>query len=315
MEVIRVSAEEYKSLVPDRRVFFNEPEFTELNRDKAEEVHYLIFVRERSARFALIAGRIGRELRAPFSAPYSYPVAIIDESKQETIDAALEAFEAYCLAQGIESVRFIFPPLFYDEHLLSGWVSAFYRKQYEVSNLDLSYALDLKRLNVPLEPYGEMITQKGRKALRKALKSELEIIRCETEEDYREAYRIIQIGHEYKGFPVKLSFEQLSDTLKLVGHDAFIVKKDGVGIVAEYLYRVTDSIVQGIYTGTHPDYMDCNGMNLLTYHTIRYYGDRGYRYLDKATATEDSVPNYGLCNFKESVGCKRSLKYSFQKEL
>ncbi len=311
----RVSAEEYKTLVPRREVFFNEPVFTELNRNKVDEIYYLIIMREESARFALIAGRVGAEMRTPFSAPYSYPVAIIDESKQETIDAALDTFEQYCTEQGVQSIRFIFPPLFYNEHLLSGWVSAFYRNGYMIQNLDVNYALNLQKLNVDEESYGQLITQKGRKGLRRAERAGLEIVRCETDEDYRSAYDIIQIGHESKGFPVKLSFEQLMETLKLVEHDAFIVRKDGIGIVAEVLYRINDRIVQGIYTGTHPDYMNCNGMNLLTYYTIRYYGDQGYRILDKAIATEDSIPNYGLCNFKESVGCERSIKYTFRKQL
>jgi len=311
----RVEPDEYKTLVPNRAVFFNEPDFTELNKDKVDEVYYLILMRENSARFGLIAGRVGTEMRTPFSAPYSYPVTIIAESKQEAIDAALEVFEEYCVEQGIESIRFIFPPLFYDAHLLSGWVSAFYRKKYVLLNLDINYALNLEKLNVDEETYGNLITQKGRKGLRRAERSGLEICKCESEEDYKAAYEIIQIGHESKGFPVKMSFEQLMSTLKLVEHDAFIVKKDGVGIVGEVLYRINDEIVQGIYTGTHPDYMNCNGMNLLTWHTIKYYGDLGYKVLDKAIATEESIPNYGLCNCKESVGCERSLKYTFRKEI
>lgn len=310
-----VSAEEYKSIVPDKRVFFNEPDFTELNRDKVDEVYYLIFMRENSARFGLIAGRRGNEMRTPFSAPYSYPVAIINESKQETIDVALEVFEDYCANIGIQSIRFIFPPLFYDEHQLSGWVSALYRTGYCFENIDLSFSLNLRKLNTDEETYGKLITEKGRKGLRKARKSGLEIVRCESEEEYHEAYRIVQIGHEAKGFPTHLSFEQLMSTLNIVGHDAFIVRKGNVGIVSEFLYRVNDRIVQGIYTGTHPDYMDCNGMNLLTYYTISFYAERGFEILDKATAGKDSEPNYGLCNFKESVGCERSLKYTFRKEL
>ena len=310
----RVNADEYKSLVPDRRVFFNEPDFVELNKDKVDEVYYLVFMRENSARFGLIAGRSGDEMRTPFSAPYSYPVAIINESKQEAIDMALSVYDEYCIGLGIKSVAFVLPPLFYDEHLLSGWVSALYRKNYHIESLDLNFSLDLKRLNLDEESYGKLITQKGRKGLRRARKSGLEIVRCETEDDYREAYEIIQIGHDAKGFPVHMSYEQLSDTLKLVDHDAFIVRKDGIGIVAEYLYKINDRIVQGIYTGTHPDYMECNGMNLLTYYTIGYYGNKGFEILDKATAGKNSEPNYGLCNFKESVGCERSLKYSFRKD-
>lgn len=313
--VKRVSAEEYKLFVPDRAVFFNEPVFTELNRNKVDDIYYLVLMRENSARFGLITGRAGTEARTPFSAPYSYPVAIINDSKMETIDAALETFEAYCAGQGIDSIRFIFPPLFYDEHLLSGWVNAFYRNHYKVLNLDINYALDLERLNVDQDTYGQMITPKGRKGLRRAEKSGLEIFRCESEEEYKEAYKIIQVGHESKGFPVKMSFDQLMDTFKLVDHDVFIVRKGNIGIVAEVLYKINNRIVQGIYTGTHPDYMNCNGMNLLTYYTIGYYGNKGYKILDKAISTEDSEPNYGLCNFKESVGCERSLKYSFFKSL
>ncbi|MBO5474026.1 MAG: hypothetical protein J6A08_09610 [Lachnospiraceae bacterium] len=313
--VKRVTAQEYEEFVPDRRNFFNEPRFTELNKYKVDDIYYVVLMRGESARFGLIIGKSGNEAKCPFSAPYSYPVAIINESKQESIDAALAILEQYLFAEGIRDIRYVFPPLFYDEHLLSGWISAFYRSGYTVANLDLSYALNLDKLNVEEEAYGNMITAKGRKALRRARRSGLEIIKCESEKDFREAYKIIEIGHEFKGFPVRLTFEQLSDTLKLVAHDAFIVKKDGIGIVAEYLYRVNDKIVQGIYTGTHPDYMDCSGMNLLTWHTILYYGGLGYKMLDKATATENSEPNYGLCNFKESVGCERSLKYTFYKEL
>lgn len=313
--VKRVSADEYVSLVPNRGVFFNEPRFTELNKNKVTDVYYLILMRGNSARFGLIAGKDGNEMKSPFSAPYSYPVSIINESKQETIDAALEVFEEYCKGEGTESIRFIFPPLFYDEHLLSGWVSGLFRAGYKVENLDINYALNLEKLHVDEETYGHLIPQKGRKGLRRAERAGLEIVKCETEKEYRLAYETIRIGHESKGFPVKLSYEQLMETLKLVGHDAFIVRKDRKNIVAEVLYRVNDRIVQGIYTGTHPDYMDCNGMNLLTWHTIKYYGSMGYRFLDKAIATEDSIPNYGLCNFKESVGCERSLKYTFRKLL
>ena len=313
--VKRVSVEEYKVIVPDRKVFFNEPEFTELNRDKVDEIYYLILMRGESARFGVIIGRIGNEGKCPFSAPYSYPVSIINESKQEAIDEGLETLEKYCESEGIESLKFIFPPLFYDEHLLTGWVSALYRKNYVIENIDLNFSLDLKKLNVDEEAYGKLITQKGRKGLRRARKSGLEVVKCILEEDYREAYRIVQIGHDSKGFPVHMTYEQLSNTLNLVDHDVFIVRKGEVGIVAEFLYKINDRIVQGIYTGTHPDYMECNGMNLLTYYTIKYYGDQGYDILDKATAGKDSIPNYGLCNFKESVGCERSIKYTFKKEL
>lgn len=313
--VERVSAQEYENSTPDRKIFFNEPCFCELNKYKVDEIYYLLIMREESVRFALILGRDGKTAKCPFSAPYSYPVAVKSDSKQESIDVAVACLEKYCIDIGIDTLIFVFPPLFYDEHLLSGWVSAFYRNDYIVKNLDLSYALNLEKLNVSEEQYGQMITQKGRKALRRARRNNLTISKCENEDDFREAYEVIKLGHEAKGFPVKLTFEQLMETVKLVEHDAFIVRSGHTAVVAEYLYHINKDIVQGIYTGTHPNFTDSNGMNLLTYYTIGYYGRLGFKILDKATATEESIPNYGLANFKESVGCERSLKYSFYKVL
>lgn len=313
--VERVTAEEYERIVPDRKVFFNEPRFTEQNKEKADDIFYLILMRGESARFGVIIGRIGNNGKCPFSAPYSFPVTINNESKMESIDIGMEVLEEYCRKQGIKSLCFIFPPLFYAEHLLSGWISACYRGNYRMQSLDVNYTINLEKMNVDIKNYGQMITNKGRKSLQKAERLGLNVFKCENKDDFWEAYHIIQIGHEAKGFPVKMSFEELSETLKLVEHEAFIVRKDDVGIVAEYLYHINNEVIQGIYTGTHPDYMNCSGMNFLTYYTIRYYGGQGYKYLDKAISTENSIPNYGLCNFKESVGCERNLKFTFYKEL
>lgn len=315
MHVIRVTPEEYEKIVPDRRVFFNEPRFCELNKDKVDQVHYLIVMKDTSARFGLILGQKGDVAKCPFSAPYSYPVEVRGGERVAAYDEALQAIEAYCAGQGIRELFITFPPLFYDEHVLSAWISAFYRNKYEVANLDLTYALDLKQLNVDVEQFGTMVTQKGRKALRKAMKSGLTLHKCETYEEMAEAYEMIKINHDAKGFPVRMTFQQVMDTMKLVDHDVFLVKHGETTVLAEFLYRVNKDTVQGIYCGVHPDYTEFNSMNYLTYQTIRYYGDLGYKILDKATATENSIPNYGLCDFKESVGAKRSLKYSFHKNL
>ena len=53
-------------------------------------------------------------------------------------------------------------------------------------------------------------------------------------------------------------------------------------------------------------------MNCLTYNVFRHYSDAGLRILDIGPSTEDGVPNYGLCEFKENIGCGISLKYRFE---
>lgn len=308
----RVSAAEYKMLVPDRRVFFNEPDFTELNKDKVDDVYYLVFYRENSAKFAFIAGRTENVLKVPFSAPYSYPVVIGSTSHVEAFDEAIKALDNYCDENNVAEIRFTFPPFVYDEDTLSVWTSAMYRAGYLPISIDINYTLDLKALN--RDDYEMMIPKKGRSHLRKAKASGIQIIRCCTDDEIEQAYKIIVENHNAKDFPTHMSLQQLRDTFALVPHEVFLAILDGKGIASMIYYEITKDIVECIYSGYLLEYSNSGVMNYLSWYAIKYFGDKGYKYIDRATAGKDSIPNYGLCDFKESIGGKRSLKYSFMKE-
>lgn len=310
MNAVRVTAEAYSKLVTDCRVFFNQVAFTELNKDKVDEVHYLIIYQGNSARFGLILGQKGNLAKCPFSAPYSYPVEIRAGEKIASYDEALSALEAYCREQGIEEIRITFPPLFYDEHILSSWISAFYRQGYQPTNVDLNYSVCMREKKYTTAGYFD---KKARSHMRKAQEAGVQVLLCECEEDIRTAYEVVQANHSAKNRPTHLSFEQLQQTFRLVNHWVFLAQLDGKGIAAMIFYQTAADTVQSIYSGYLLEYTNTGAMNLLTDHACQFFSDMGFAYLDRATATEDSIPNYGLCDFKDSVGCKRSLKYSFRK--
>ena len=52
-------------------------------------------------------------------------------------------------------------------------------------------------------------------------------------------------------------------------------------------------------------------INFLAYQLIQYYTKKGIKILDIGISTEDGIPNYGLCDFKESIGCFLSSKIIF----
>jgi hypothetical protein len=76
---------------------------------------------------------------------------------------------------------------------------------------------------------------------------------------------------------------------------------------------VTPDIVQVIYWGDLPAYSEFKTMNYLSYNIFIYYKKLGVKYVDIGISTELSVPNHGLCEFKESIGCDLSLKFTFSK--
>ena len=95
--------------------------------------------------------------------------------------------------------------------------------------------------------------------------------------------------------------------------DIFIVKKDNVSIAAAFIYYINNEVCSVIYWGDIEGYSQVKPINYLSYQLIQFYGEKGIKYLDIGISTEDGVPNYGLCDFKDSIGCFPSSKYIFTK--
>ena len=56
-------------------------------------------------------------------------------------------------------------------------------------------------------------------------------------------------------------------------------------------------------------------MNYLSFSVFEYYKKLGIHIVDIGPSSEDSVPNHGLCEFKESIGCDIIPKFKFVKKL
>jgi len=103
--------------------------------------------------------------------------------------------------------------------------------------------------------------------------------------------------------------------MQVVPVDFFLVKKETDDIAAAVVFHVADGIVQVVYWGDLPAYAECKTMNFLSYHLFEYYQKKGIRIIDIGPSTENSIPNHGLCEFKESIGCSIGIKTEFYKSL
>ena len=52
-------------------------------------------------------------------------------------------------------------------------------------------------------------------------------------------------------------------------------------------------------------------MNFLSYKVFEFYSQLGKKNVDLGISTVNSVPNYGLCEFKEGIGCRIDPKFTF----
>lgn len=305
MKITELSCREFADIYHPSHIF-NSVDFAELNREKAESIRYLSFD-DSHHRLGIILGERDGILRSPFSAPFggfttNSPVGLI------RMEEAVDLLCAYAEDLNMQ-LAVTLQPLVYDETQLSKWVNVMMRK-LKVSHVDLNYHIDLSSGS----DYERIIDRSARNHLHQAQKKNL-ILKCLDNtrfQDVARVYDVIQRNHKERGFPLRMTLEQVWQTVsKVVKADFFVLEHEGADVAAAQVFHVADDAVQIVYWGDIREYSALRPMNFLAFSLYCFYHAKGLRILDIGPSTENGFPNYGLCEFKENIGCSTSLKFSF----
>lgn len=310
MEILEVTPEIFDQTFPKPNHIFNSGAFSKLNESRFEKVFYLIF-KDTKNRLGIILGLRDHELLSPFSATFGSFEFVSEDVKLYQIDAAIKSLFEWASAKSINGIKLIPPPFFYKEDFLTKVTNCLYRAGFETKNMELNYHFQTADLS---ETYEQAIWYNARKNLKKANSYGLVFEKLETGRG-KSAYDIIAQNRAERGFPLRMSWEQLVNTNSVIPMDFFLVKSTTDTIGAAIVYHMAPSIVRVIYWGDLPQFSEYKTMNFLSYELFRHYKQQGIKMIDIGHSTVDSVPNHGLCEFKESIGCSISLLYEFYKKL
>lgn len=312
MEGRIVDRDIYEQATRDIKNVFNMAEFAELNRDKVDELRYVIVYKGESPRFGCIFGRRKEQWLCPFSAPFGYIEPLKKEQTVENFEDALKAVESVAKDDGCEKISMTLPPAFYDSDVINTWYAVMVNSGWKESFVDINFALDIEYLK---DDYVSKMHHNARKNYRIASRSGLILKECKTEDEKVKAYNIIKINRESKGYPLRMSEGQVLDTIKVVSAHMYIVSDSTGDVASALIYDVAYNIAQVVYWGDIPGCQDKKVINFLAYELLNIYADRKFAFLDIGPSTEEGIPNYGLCDFKDSIGCDRTAKFKMYKHL
>ena len=306
MQIKNLTPDEFASTFQAAHVF-NTVAFAQLNSDKVERVHYLSFDDPKTC-FGIVLGESNGVLRSPFSAPFG---GFLEKGTHglERMEKAVDALADYAKERSLR-LQITLQPMVYDETRLSMWVNVMMRKM-QLHHADLNYHFDISRM----PNYSSVINRSARKLLNQALKQNFCLHKLDSgnRDDVARAYNVISCNRKERGFPLRMTFEQVWQTVsRVVTADFFVLEHEGCDVAAAQIFHVADGIAQVVYWGDIRQYAKLRPMNYLAYSLFGYYADNGLRILDIGPSTEDGIPNYGLCEFKESIGCSVTMKYSFE---
>ncbi len=309
MEIKNVTKEEYKTIVTNPFSRFDTVEFAELNKHKVDKVFYFIFNNGKN-RFGLVGGLKDNVLKFPFSATFSCFSEITTENRTIYYQEAVNSLLIWAENNNIRTVEFNTPPLFYDIAHITKLQNALYNNGFKIKVCDINFEYYLEEFN---GDYLSNIHRNARKNYNNALKHNLIFQKTD---DVETVYNVIKINRSHRGFPLWMSLEDVIKTSDIIESDYFVVKSnDGIAYASALVHNLKENIVRVVYWGNTPESEEVRPINFLSYNLLNYYKKLGKKVVDIGTATLDSVPNYGLCDFKESIGCKCSPKLSFEKEI
>lgn len=307
MELVAVTARQYAAIFPAPWHIFNGVPFNQLNESRCETVHYLVFNDEKP-RCGIICGQKEGKFLSPFSAPYGGFTTYNEGVKIYYLEQAVELLKNYARSAGCTELQITPPPLFYSDTLIAKMQNVFYRAGFRVTNVELNYHFDIRGVTGDIL---QAIPAKARNKTRQALQNGLSIQAGNDDENLSRAYEAIRLNRTERGFPLRMSLPQLYDMRSIVKLDSFTVWHEGVVIGAAINYYVSDSVVLIVYWGDVPAYAELKTMNFLSYKLTEYYAARGVKFIDVSYSTENSIPNYGLCEFKENLGCICTPKLNY----
>jgi len=308
MKLKVIDAVTYCDLFPDSGLVYNSAEFNQINRSKCDNLIFLLF-HDSKRKIGIIAGVIKSELISPFSAPFSCFSVNDTKMKFEYISEALLLLDGLADELQLSNVKFVLPPFFYNENLISKIAICLAQNNYSSDLLVNHHLLSSDHIS-----YVEGRVDKNlRYSIKTAMRFELVFRIASNADEYKLAYNVIELNKRSKERPQSMTFDQILEMTRLINIDFMLVLKEGNPIASAIVYNHTPEIVQIIFWGALPDTSRYYPMNFLVSNILKYYYEKGVRIIDLGTSMLGSRLNTGLINFKESIGARPSVKFSFSK--
>ncbi len=275
-------------------IVFNKKEFLELNKHKCSKLHYLDF-----AGINIAFGEKSGEFYSPFSAPFGGFFSIEKEPDLEQIENACNS-----LSKWNNNLHITFPPAIYDESFISKCISAMLRNGFKIDYTDLNYHFDLSK---PIK-----MKRNARNQWNGAIRNNLRLVLANNVESWQMAYKIIDNNRKEHGYPPYLSLEELFETAKItdIQFDCFLIYAQQEPIAAAMVFTIEPKRALIVLWGDNREKKLLRPMNFLAISMAEYYKSLDYLSLDLGPSSKNGIPNYGLCHFKQAIGCAITLKYT-----
>jgi hypothetical protein len=256
----------------------------------------------------------GTTFGSGWKAPFAGPDFMRKAETVSNVGALVDHVLAELKARGIRTVRIKCKPTFYSGSEVYV-VQALMHRGFRVESSELSYHFDLEHLHDG-EAYRAALGSAARRALKHAAGKPFSYEEVLDDATIATAYEVIRANRERKQRPLRLSLEYLRGlSATFPGRIRwFLLRYDGTPVASALLYRLRPERELVEYWGDQHN-LERSPMNLLAFHVVERAIRERVTTVDLGLSSVNGVPDPGLIQFKQSVGCRPELRLDFVREL
>ncbi|MGB3618400.1 MAG: GNAT family N-acetyltransferase [Catalinimonas sp.] len=229
----------------------------------------------------------------------------------ERLDELLAQADVPARERGWRAIEIKAPPHCFEPRQQSLLATLLHAHGYRQTQADLTYYLPL-RGDVPFE---NRLHDTARKRRRRAAEMPF-VVTEEPTADLAEVHAMIAATRHRKGYPVTMTAEQLTRAVRTLPehYRVWTARREGALVAVACVVVVRHDLLYTLYVGDEDAHRRWSPVTLL-YEALYDWGRAGgYRFLDFGIGTDASVPNWGLMQFKRSLGGVPALKSTYRKE-
>jgi len=212
---------------------------------------------------------------------------------------------------GAEKLEILLPPEAHDPVAFAKQFYVLNSSSFSIADCNLNYSISVDK-----KPLIDKMTYGNQKRFRKCERAHLTTARL-PDTSLAEVYELLKENRISKGHQISMTLEQLEE-MRILFPDAFhlfgVIDGENLAAAAVCL-RISQTILYVFYWGDSSGYALFSPVVRLAAEIYNFCQSEGVEIMDIGTSTQDTVPNFGLINFKKGLGFLESLKISMVKNL
>ncbi len=294
----------YDAIFGENITIFHTAKYHQLHLNKIDKIWYLVFEGQ-DFKVGIIGGSIDNTFVSPISAPYGGFGYNQPNLSIEKINATVLSLLQFIKIQGLSACKITPLAGIFNQSIFTNFLNAFFVNGFKIEEVNINHHMTMDVVKQDLSYLDSTAT----KMLKQAWNHGLTLKLCSDSKEKELAYEIIKINRTEKNKPLRMSYEDLTQSCQLIPNDFFLVySKENDAIASAIVFKIAPDKMQIIYWGNTSISSPLRPMNFLAHHLFLFYKNKGINIIDIGISTEDSKPNFGLCRFKDSIGCTTSLK-------